>query len=160
MQAVFSGFLTAENSLRGRRQKRSESMPYVALTFWLLVIVLTAWGVQQLWSGMIKPKALNIALLPGTLVAQTGHVLGMLITGARISNNTIYGDDESGAPETTSHPQPKIPIIGPVIIGMLPLLACATAIYFIARLFGAPLLNRMDFDLVSPSLPTTLAGFW
>ena len=52
-------------------------MLYLALTFWLLVIVLTAWGVERLWSGMVRPKILNTVLLPGTLVAQIGLVLGL-----------------------------------------------------------------------------------
>ena len=56
-------------------------MIYFAVTFWLLVAVLTAWGVHQLWSGMLKPRTVNSILLPGTLVAQLGHVLGLLVTG-------------------------------------------------------------------------------
>ena len=68
-------------------------MVYAAFTFWLLVIVLTAWGVHRLWSGMVKPKVLNTVLLPGTLVAQIGHVLGLLVTGATVTNTTLYKKD-------------------------------------------------------------------
>ncbi len=135
-------------------------MNYIALTFWLLVIVLTARGVHQLWSGMVRPKVLNTVLLPGTLVAQVGHVLGLLVTGATISNTTLYKDDESGAPETTTDPRPKIPVVGPVIIGLLPMVACATAIFFVARHLGLPILANMHTQVVGPSLPTTLPGFW
>ncbi|MGB2986990.1 MAG: hypothetical protein WBE26_14045 [Phycisphaerae bacterium] len=135
-------------------------MIYASLTFWLLVIVLTAWGVHQLWSGMVKPKVLNTILLPGTLVAQVGHVLGLLVTGATISNTTLYKDDDSGAPETTPNPEPKIPVIGPVIIGMLPIVACAIAVFFVAQLLGAPVLVKLTTTTVGPSLPTTLAGVW
>ncbi|MBN1513099.1 MAG: hypothetical protein JXB13_13880, partial [Phycisphaerae bacterium] len=71
-------------------------MLYVAMTFWLLVIVFLAWGVHQIWSGMVKPRTVNSILLPGTLVAQLGHVLGLLVTGATVSNTTLYKDDESG----------------------------------------------------------------
>lgn len=134
-------------------------MAYAASTFWLLIIVLTAWGVHQLWLGIVKPRALNIALLPGTLVAQLGHVLGLLVTGATVTNTSLYGDD-SGSPETTRHPNPKIPIVGPVIIGLLPLLACATSIYFVAQWLGRPVLAKMSLTIVGPALPTTLAGFW
>ena len=136
------------------------TMIYAALTFWLLVIVVTAWGVHQLWSGMVKPKVFNAVLLPGTLVAQLGHVLGLLITGATVSNTTLFKDDESGAPETTPHPQSRIPVIGPVIIGMLPLLACATAIYFVSRHFGQAVLANMTAPSVGSVLPTTAAGAW
>jgi len=43
---------------------------------------------------------------------------------------------------------------------MLPLLACATAIYFVARYLGQPLTTNMTAQTVGPVLPTTLAGFW
>ena len=135
-------------------------MIYAALTFWLLVIVLTAWGVHRLWSGMIKAKVLNTLLLPGTLIAQVGHVLGLLVTGATISNTTLYKYDDSGAPETTPNPDPRIPVVGPVIIGLLPLLACAVGIYLVARLVGGPILVNMKASAVGPMLPHTLGGVW
>ena len=135
-------------------------MLYASLTFWLLVIVLTAWGVHQLWIAMVKPKVVNTVLLPGTLVAQVGHVLGLLVTGATISNTTLYGDGESGAPKTTADPRPKIPIIGPVIIGMLPFVACAVAIFFVVRLLGTPVLGKMSVGTIGTALPTTTAGVW
>ena len=112
-------------------------MVYAALTFWLLVVVLTAWGVHRLWSGLVKPKVFNMVLLPGALVAQVGHVLGLLVTGATISNTTLIKDDEEGAPEATPNPQPRIPVVGPVIIGMLPILACGTAVTLVESFVGA-----------------------
>jgi len=133
---------------------------YAALTFWLMVIVLAAWGVHRLWSGMVKPKVLNAVLIPGTLVAQVGHVLGLLVTGATISNTTVYGDDDSGAPSTTPNPKPKIPVIGPVVIGLLPLFACAMGILVAARYLGGPFRSGLEQDVVGPVLPTSLAGVW
>lgn len=135
-------------------------MVYIALTFWLLIVVLTAWGVHRLWSGMIKAKLLNTILLPGTLIAQLGHVLGLLVTGATVSNTTLFKDDESGAPENTADPKPRVPLIGPVIIAMLPLLACGVAIYFLAQLLGGPVLSNLTTQAVGGTLPTTLPGVW
>lgn len=135
-------------------------MVYAAFTFWLLVIVLTAWGVHRLWSGMVKPKVLNTVLLPGTLVAQIGHVLGLLVTGATVTNTTLYKNDESGNPETTTNPDPKIPVIGPVVIGLFPLLSCGTAIFFVAREWGQPIIANLAASPVRPVLPTTMAGMW
>lgn len=133
---------------------------FVAMTFWLLIIVLSAWGVHQLWGGLAKPRVVNTLLLPGTLVAQLGHVLGLLVTGATVSNTRLYSDDESGEPATTQDAKPRIPVIGPVIIGMLPLLACACAIFFVARYLGQSVTNGVAFEGVSKALPTTLAGWW
>jgi hypothetical protein len=138
-------------------------MIYAAMTFWLLVIVLTAWGVHRLWGGMVKPKVFNTALLPGTLVAQLGHVVGLLVTGATISNTTLIKNDESGDPEATPNPEPRIPVVGPVIIGMLPILACALGIFFLARYLGGPILTNMyskGVAVPAPVMPTTMAGIW
>ena len=129
------------------------------MTFWLLVIVLTAWGVSRLWGDMIKPKAFNTLLLPGTLMAQIGHVIGLLVTGATISNTTLIKDDESGAPETTADPRPRIPIIGPVVIGILPLLSCALGIFLVARYLSNPLPASLP-GVVSNRLPISLPGWW
>ncbi len=49
----------------------SRRVLYLSLTFWLLVIVLTAWGVHRILADLLKPKVLNTILLPGTLVART-----------------------------------------------------------------------------------------
>jgi len=133
-------------------------MLYAAMTFWILVTVLTAWGVHRLWSGMVKPSVLNALLLPGTLIALLGHILGLLITGATVKTATLYKDDESGDPETTINPRPRIPIIGPLVIGLLPLLACGTAIYFAARYLGGAIMAHMSTPVVGPKLPTTLTG--
>lgn len=135
-------------------------MLYLAMTFWLLVIVFTAWGVHALWGGMMRARLLNVVLLPGTLVAQVGHVLGLLITGARVTDTALVGDDTSGAPATTTNPQPRIPLLGPVIIGLLPLAACAGAIYVAAAYVGQPMTARVSGETVGANLPTSLAGGW
>jgi len=135
-------------------------MLYFAFTFWLLVIVFSAWGVHHLLSGMMKPKVLNALLLPGTLIAICGHLLGLLVTGATVSQATLFKDDDSGEPETTTDAKPRIPIVGPVVIGMLPLLACGAAIYFAAKFMGSPLLSHLPTSYVGRSLPLSLAGVW
>lgn len=135
-------------------------MLYAAMTFWLLIIVLSAWGVHQLWSGMVRPRIVNAILLPGTLVAQLGHVLGLLVTGATVNDTTLYKDDGTGEPGTTKDAKPRIPIIGPVAIGLLPLLACAIAIFFVVRYLGRRVLEGIARQPVAASIPTSLAGVW
>ena len=135
-------------------------MLYAALTFWLLVSVLTAWGVHRLWCGIVKPKFVNAALLPGTLIAQTGHVFGLLITGAPVRSASLYSLDEGGESEMTPTPDTKIPIIGPVVVGLFPLTACAAAIYCVANSLGGPIIANLTTHTVGPTLPTTIPGMW
>ena len=56
-------------------------MFYAAMTMWLMVIVFTAHGIHRIWIGMVQPKIVNSILLPGTLVAPIGYVLGCFVSG-------------------------------------------------------------------------------
>ena len=118
-------------------------MEYATITFWLLVIVFSALGVHRLWSSLIQPKVVNSILLPGTLVATLGHILGELITGGTVENTSLIKDDESGEPQTGKDPKPRVPIVGAVVIALLPMVGCAAAIYAASRYFGSPILQAM-----------------
>ena len=136
-------------------------MVYATITFWLLVIVFSALGVHRLWSSLIQPKVVNSILLPGTLVATLGHILGLLITGGTVENTSLVKDDESGEPQTGKDPKPKVPIIGAVVIALLPMVGCASAIYAASRYFGSPILQAMTAEPGQQLwLPTSLPLFF
>ena len=136
-------------------------MEYATMTFWLMVIVFSALGVHQLWSSLIQPKVVNSVLLPGTLVAQLGYVLGLLITGGTVNNTSLIKDDESGEPQTGGDGKPRLPIVGTIIIALLPMVGCAVAIYCASRYFGSEVLSGMAAISVDRlSLPTSLPLFF
>jgi len=135
-------------------------MIYATTAFWLLIIMLLAWGVHHVWGTILKPRTVNTILLPGTLVAQLGHVLGLLITGAKVSDAALMGDDDKGDPEMTANPQPKIPVVGPVIVGLLPMVTLGLGVYLVAVNLGLPVLMQAPTDRVARQLPETLDGFW
>lgn len=136
-------------------------MEYAAITFWLLVIVFSALGVHRLWSSLVQPKVVNSILLPGTLVAQLGYVLGLLITGGTVNNTALIKDDDSGEPQTGKDPKPRVPIVGAVIVALLPMVGCATAIYWVARYLGSNILTAMEKTSADLTvLPTTLPLFF
>ena len=137
-------------------------MEYAALTFWLLVIVFSAMGVHRLWSSLIQPRIVNSVLLPGTLVAQLGHVLGLLVTGGTVNNTALVKDDDSGEPQTAQETQTRIPVVGPIVIALLPLVGCVLAIYWVAAYFDSPILADISAatsagDVV---LPTSFTLFF
>lgn len=136
-------------------------MEFATLTFWLLIIVFAALGVHQLWSSLVQPKVVNSILLPGTLVAQLGRVLGLLITGGTVQNTALIRDDDSGEPQTDDDPKSRVPIVGAVVIALLPMAGCAVAIYWVSRYLGSDILAGMSVMSVrDSSLPTSLPLFF
>lgn len=138
-------------------------MLYAALTFWLFVIVFSAWGVHSLWSALVKPRVVNGVLLPGTLVAQLGHVLGLLVTGNAVRNAELMSDDDKGSPKADAPERHRIPVFGSIIVGLLPLVACAVCLYGATRLWGGSVMRGLSGGaevLVSPRLPSSLPGVW
>lgn len=136
-------------------------MEYAALTFWLFVIVFSALGVHRLWSSLVQPKIVNSILLPGTLVAQLGYILGTLVTGGTVNNTTLVKDNESCEPETGDDTETKVPVVGSVILALLPMAGCAVAIYWTARYFGAQFLDGIQQAQFNHALlPTSLPAFF
>ncbi len=136
-------------------------MEYAALTFWMFVIVFTALAVHRLLSSLVQPRIVNFVLLPGTLVAQLGHILGLLVTGGTVNNTSLVKDDESGEPQTGSDPKTRVPLIGTIVIALLPMIGCAVAIYWVAHYFGAEILRAMEGGPFDPFvLPTSVASFF
>lgn len=134
-------------------------MLYATMTFWLMLTVLAAWGVLRLWSQLVRPRVINIVLLPGTLVAHLGHFLGLLVTGATVDGAGSQADapDESGGGGTA---RSRIPVLGPMLIGVLPLLACGGALVLVARSLGARGSGGFWQERLPDALPTSLHGVW
>lgn len=136
-------------------------MLYAAFTFWLLVIVFSAWGVHALWSSLIRPKVVNGILLPGTLVAQLGYVLGLLVTGNSVQNLSLMGEDEAGEPQTQPPESHRLPVIGPIVLGLLPWLACTIGLYFATAYLGGGVFGGGERVVaLQQILPQSLGGFW
>ncbi len=135
-------------------------MLYAAAVFWMFVVVRSASGVYFLWASMVKSRIVNIVLLPGTLAAQLGHVLGMLVTGGTFEGTSLMSDDESANPKQSTAGKSKIPIVGPLIVGVLPLLTCAGGIVLATMLLGGPTVHDLVAGEVLRNLPAGIPAFW
>lgn len=135
-------------------------MIYAATSVWLTLILLMAWSIHRLWQGIVKARTVNGVLLPGTLIAQLGHVIGLLITGATVHDTALVGDNDRGEPSTQPGFKPKIPFVGPIVVALLPMLALGGAIFLLVVRLGRPVIVHVPVDALSMELPVTLAAFW
>lgn len=130
-------------------------MLYAALIFWLFVIIFAAWAVHALLSRLIKPKIVNAILLPGTLVATLGHVFGLLITGNEVRRTSLIGDAESGEPQSEAPETHRIPILGSVVVGLMPILACSVALIVAIKYWGVKVYLGAAGMSIMQELPLT-----
>lgn len=135
-------------------------MFYAAMIFWLLILIFSAYGTYQLWAGLIKPPVLNLMLLPGTLAAQSGRMVGMLISGGTIQDVSLLSEPRSSSSSSSKSSKPKIPMVGAVLIALLPLLACGFSIYVVVATIGAEVLVAPETSVSQDTLPMTFNSMW
>ncbi|MFP4052860.1 MAG: hypothetical protein ACLFV7_03250 [Phycisphaerae bacterium] len=141
-------------------------MIYLALTVWLFAILFAGLGVYRLWAGLVKPKYVGWALLPGTLVCELAYILGCLITGGEVRRARLIPSGDSRGPRSadpTTEDTPKLKVIGPVVASLLALLAGVSSILVVRWLLGEPVIETFVLHrglLAIPSLPKELPGSW
>ncbi len=133
-------------------------MMYAAFAFWSIVAIFAARTVYSLLGRVMPPKVLNYALLPGTLVAQIGHHLALLVTGGTV-NASRLANDSTGEPEIQADAKPRIPVLGPMLVAVVPIFLCGLALLSAADFFSAKGMMR-EVSALPQSLPQTLDGFW
>ena len=133
-------------------------MLYAAFVFWSIVAIFAARAVYGLLGRVMPPKVLNYALLPGTLVAQIGHHLALLVTGGTV-NASRLANESTGEPEIQADGKPRVPVLGPVLVAVVPIFLCGLALLFAADYLSARSMIR-EVAALPQSLPRSLDGFW
>jgi hypothetical protein len=134
-------------------------MLYAAFVFWSIVAIFAARAAYGLLGCVMPPKVLNYALLPGTLVAQIGHHLALLVTGGTI-NQSRLANESTGEPEIQADAKPRIPVLGPVLVAVVPIFLCGLAMVFAADFFSAKALVQEARSILPAELPRSLPAFW
>ncbi len=136
-------------------------MIYLAASMWLLFAVLLAWGVHHLWCGLFRPRVVNGVLLPATVLAQVGYIMGLLITGTSARNVSLVGDDgpEPADGDPSAGPPPA-PLLASVVLALLPLIGLAAGTELTCRALGEPLVGRVSASHLASQPPLTLPAFW
>jgi len=146
---------------------------YAAFAVYLLGILFMALGIYRLWVGMVNPRVVGWALLPGTIVSEMAYIFGCLITGAEVRRAKLMGGAPTAgrkakdAPDTaqadpTAEAAPKLPYIGPVVAAFVVLLACGAGVLVAHALLGEPVMNKFQLaaNQLPKRLPTRTGAFW
>jgi len=150
---------------------------YAAFSVYMLGILFAGMGVYRLWGGLIRPRWLNWALLPGTVVSEMAYIFGCLITGGEVRRARLMGSGESGRgrgksaegaeAEPTTEAEPKLRVVGPLVAALMSILACVAGILLTHSLLGKPVIETFTvgghlwkWASLPKALPTSTGGFW
>ncbi|MFO0973744.1 MAG: hypothetical protein U1A27_09940 [Phycisphaerae bacterium] len=135
---------------------------YQAASLWLLIAMMLAWAVRRLWCGLVEPRLLNVFLLPGTIIAQVGFIVALLLGNATEAEVSLLGPSEHEPAEgkEKQKPPPELPLSVSVLAGLLPLVAVGAALMVVLTSWGGPLVQHVSPELVSPEIPRDLSTFW
>lgn len=133
-------------------------MLYAAFAFWSIVAIFAARAVYSLLGQVMPPKVLNYALLPGTLVAQIGHHLALLVTGGTV-NASRLANESTGEPEIQADGKSRIPVLGPVLVAVVPIFLCGLALVLAADFFSAKAMMG-EVSTLPKVLPQSLKAIW
>lgn len=104
---------------------------YLMFLTYLLLIMLIGYWVNVLASRLAGGWVYRILVAPGVVVHELSHALGCLITGARIQSINVF-KREGGEIQHSGSP---IPVVGNVIISLMPVVVGVGILYFISRSF-------------------------
>ncbi len=113
---------------------------YLALTFWLMVALLEAFAIFKLFEGLVRPRWINLVLLPGMVVAELAYFLAGLLTGASVREAKLVSDEAVGQP--AQQPANGIPILSPLLMALLPILSGLALIVTLYKCFDARLVDE------------------
>ena len=134
-------------------------MLFVMTGFWLVVMVFLAHGAQRLWTHLVRPRWVNIALLPGTALVQLGSIATTLLTGQTVRDAALFAG-EDGEPRQGSGGPARFPRLAGMLEAVTPTVLCLVAIGLAARYVGGKGIAPLFAGSLEKTAPLSVAAFW
>lgn len=114
-----------------------------------VIVIAISYALDRLWAVAMPVRPLYLIIrLPGVVLHECAHIIGCLVTGARVHHVVLFAKDGG----SVTYARPKIPFIGDVIISTAPLFLLPLALSFITWIFGVYL------GCVFPAYPAALTS--
>jgi len=112
-----------------------------------IIVITISYALDRIWAAAMPVRAMYLFIrFPGIILHECSHIIGCLVTGARIRNIILFS--ENGGSVTYS--RPRLPYIGDVIISTAPLFLLPLALSLITWFFGSCL------GCIFPAFPATI----
>jgi len=116
---------------------------------WIAILIFMSRAVDHMLRRSLGPTLYMFIVTPGVAIHELSHALGCLLTGAKVVEIKLISKHGG----YVKHTQPKIPVIGPVVISLFPLFGGVLFIWMIALA-----MNYSGISLLDLKDPMTSAG--
>jgi hypothetical protein len=112
-----------------------------------IIVIVLSYALDRLWAVAMPARAIYLFMrLPGVVLHECSHIIGCLLTGARIHNIVLFSRDGG----SVTYSSPRLPYIGDVIISTAPLFLLPLALSLVTRAF------ELYLGCVFPAFPALL----
>lgn len=113
---------------------------YLILLIYLVLIMVIGYFINVMTARMTGGWVYRILVAPGVIIHEFSHAIGCLVTGARIQSINVFKRDGGELKHTGS----PIPIIGNVIISLMPIITGIAILYFLPNLLSEAKLPQVS----------------
>jgi hypothetical protein len=112
-----------------------------------IIVIALSYVLDRIWAAAMPARVIYLFIrFPGVVLHECAHIIGCLLTGARIRNVVLFSKDGG----SVTHSQPALPYIGNVIISTAPLFLLPLVLSVITWIFGTFL------GCIFPAFPATV----
>jgi hypothetical protein len=120
---------------------------FFLILFTGVMVIALSYGLDRLWAAAAPGRIFYLIIrAPGVVLHECSHIIGCIVTGARIHKIVLFSQDGG----SVTYSRPALPLIGDVIISTAPLFLLPLALSFITWAFSVYL------GCIFPVFPTTL----
>ncbi|MDD1674027.1 MAG: metalloprotease family protein [Methanomicrobiales archaeon] len=118
------------------RERIMDASGFLFILILGIIVIAISYALDHLWAAAMPVRVLYLFIrFPGVVLHECAHIIGCLVSGARIQNVVLFSKDGG----SVTYSRPLIPYIGDVIISTAPLFLLPIALSFITRIFATRL---------------------
>ncbi len=110
-------------------------MIIVTCGIWLAVLLLIDFGIDRIHSSVLGGRLYRFFMFPGAIVHHVIQAVTCVLTGAPVKRVKFFDNRES----VVIHSEPKLPGAGPILIALVPIVACGAMLVVLPMMFFQPL---------------------
>ncbi|MDP3093813.1 MAG: M50 family metallopeptidase [bacterium] len=105
--------------------------------FFILLVLFfgLSFALDEIWQKIFTGRKYRFFLVPGVIVHEFSHALACLVAGAKIREINLF----SSSGGYVAHEEPKLPILGEILVSLAPVFGGLAAVLALSSLFQFPL---------------------